>query len=355
VPSLYEGKLIQKSYDLYINSLNLACYYMLAAMASGEQAEAYLRKANDLEKHMEPFYRTKERLPIYGELVTKDGEVVQAKAYGFDRTDYQWSFALPVFRPFAPKEFRRFDNALFEDMKKDPTGMFISGYAGVLTSLDTELNSEDATMAALDYLVPQSVRPGKYLPMSNAVPEMVNVKDGDLYHDVRPIVFSIAPWLSAVTNLGVRRLPFGVAVRGTKYLEQVHHYEYKGGLLNVTYRGQGGISRVLVNGAPLEGTLQIPEDKIVKGENQVAVEMSPDAKAKDRLIGSTVRLDSAEGGRLRVYAFGKNTLMFKGLSGTVKIVSASGEPVEFKSEADGDVSWVDFPGRGEFVVTIEAK
>jgi hypothetical protein len=355
VPSLYEGKLIKKSYDLYINSLNLACYYMLAAMERGEQAEAYLRKAKHLEKRLEPFYRTEERLPIYGELVTNDGAVVQAKPYGLDRTDYQWSFALPMFRPFVPKEFRRFDNALSEDVKNDPTGMSISGYAAVLTSLDTELYSEDATMAALDYLVPQSVRPGKYLPMSNAVPEMVNVKDGDLYHDVRPIVFSIAPWLSAVSNLGIRRMPFGVAVRGTKYLENIHHYEYKGGLINVIYRGQGGIERVLINGQPLEGTLQIPEDKIVKGENKVEVRMTPEAKAKDSLVASTVRLDSIEGQRFAVHAFGKNTLTFKGLSKTIKITSVAGESIASKSESDSDITWVDFPGRGDFTVTLAEK
>jgi hypothetical protein len=44
--------------------------------------------------------------------------------------------------------------------------MFFSGYNAVLVSLDTELHNEDGVMAALDYLVPQSVQPGKYLPMA---------------------------------------------------------------------------------------------------------------------------------------------------------------------------------------------
>lgn len=355
VPSMYKGQLIKKSYDLYINRLNLACYYMLSAMESGERADVYLGKAKDLEKHLEPFYETKERLPNYGELIASDGAVVQAGPYGLDMTDYQWSFALPMFQPFAPKEFQKFGNSLYEDMTKEPTGMFISAYAAILTSFDTELYSEDQIMKALDYLVPQSVRPGKYLPMGNTIPEMVNTKDGDLFHDVRPIVFSIAPWLSAVSNLGVRRLPFGVAVRGTKYLESVNHYEYKGGLLDVTYRGQGEISRVVVNGKPLEGTLQIPEDRIVKGENKVEVEMAPGAAAKDCLIASTVRVDSVEGGGFRVHGFGKNTLTFKGLTKTVKVSSVGGAAVAIKSESEGDVTWIDFPGRGDFRVTLAAQ
>jgi hypothetical protein len=354
-PSLNEGQLIKKSYDLYINGLNLACYYMLAAMESGERADLYLKKANALEQHLEPFYQTKERLPIYGELVTDKGSVVQAKPYGLERGDYQWSFSLPMFQPFAPKNFRRFGNSLYDDLHADPTGMSISAYAAILTSMDTELYSEDQIMAALDYLVPQSVRPGKYLPMGNTVPEIVNMKDGDLYHDVRPIVFSIAPWLSAVSNLGIRRLSFGIAVRGTKFLDSIDHYEYAGGLLDVTFRGQGSVSRILVNGRPLEDTLQIPEDRIIKGENKVEVEMTPGGKVKDCLIASTVRLDSIEDRRFHIHAFGKNMLTFKGLTKTVQVTSIGGEPVFGKSESEGDITWIDFPGRGDFLVTLPAK
>ena len=354
-PSLYQGQLIKKSYDLYINSLNLACYYMLAAMESGERADLYLQKASALEQHLEPFYQTNERLPLYGELVTDKGAVLHASPYGLERGDYQWSFSLPMFQPFQPKNLRRFGNSLYDDLHADPTGMFISAYAAVLTGMDTELYREDQIMAALDYLVPQSVRPGKYLPMGNTVPEIINQKDGDLYHDVRPIVFSIAPWLSAVSNLGIRRLPFGVAVRGTKFLDRIDHYEYQGGLLDVTFRGQGSISRVVVNGRPLENSLQVPEDRISKGEHNVEVEMTPDAKLKDCLIASTVRLDSIEEGRLRIHAFGKNMLTFKGLSKTAKITSVAGEPVSAKTESDGDITWIDFPGRGDFLVMLSAR
>jgi hypothetical protein len=39
---------------------------------------------------------------------------------------------------------------------------------------------------ALDYLAPQSVRPGKYIPMAYTIPELVDVEDGQPFHDVRP-------------------------------------------------------------------------------------------------------------------------------------------------------------------------
>ena len=351
-PSEYTGKLIRKSYDAYINSLNLASYYMLSAMETDERAPVYLAKALALEKHMRRFYETSDRLPSYGDLVTDDGSIVKAAPYSMDQTDYQWGLALPPFHPFVPKNFRRFARALVEDIRRDPKGKFICGYNSVLTSLDTELHNEDEIMAALDYLVPQSARPGKYLPMANTVPEMVDIRDGDMYHDVRPIVFSSAPFLSAVANLGLRRLPFGIAVRGTKYLESIDHFEYKTGLVNVAYRGQGGIARVLVNGQPLEGSLQIPENRIVKGDNTVVVEMSPDAKAVNRLVASTVRLDAIEGASFRVHAFGQNVLTFKGLTKRVEVTSADGKRVAAQIETDGDVTWIDFPGRGAFEVRL---
>jgi hypothetical protein len=362
--SLYQGRLIRKSYDVYINSINLACYYMMSAMESGEKADIYLKKAKALEQNLEPFYKTSNSLPDYGELITDKGDLVEAKPFGMDAPDYQWSLSLPMFRPFQPKNFRRYQQSLLQDLKSRPGGMFISSYAGVLTALDTELHNEDDVMAALDYLVPQSARSGKYLPMPGAIPEIVDMTDGDMYHDVRPIVFSIAPWLSAVTNLGVCRLPFGVAVRGTRYLESIDHYEYGGGLLDITYRGQGTISRVIVNGQPLEGTLQIPENRIVKGVNRIEVEMTPGAMStaaqigsglNARLIASSVRLESVDGKRYHIHAYGQNTLTFKGLTMPVNVTTSDGKPVSLRTETDGDISWYEFEGRGQFVVTLGAR
>ncbi len=353
--SRYEGQLITRSYDVYINTLNLSCYYMLAAMETGPRADLYLQKAKALEGHLRDFYRTEDRLPAYGDLRAENGVIIRAKAYGMDRGDYQWALSLPPFRPFLPRNFRRFGQSLYEDLKSAPTGIFLSSYNAVLTSMDTELYNEDNIMAALDYLVPQSVRPGKYLPMPNTVPEIVNVQDGDMYHDVRPIVFSIAPWLSAVANLGIRRLPFGLAVRGTKYLDRIDHYEYRGGVIDLTYRGSGQIARVMVNGQPLEGSLQIPEDRLIKGENRVEVEMSPAVRRSDRLIASTIRLESVGSNRLQVRGFGQNVIAFKNLTKAVTVNSVSGESVPIQSEVDGDVTWIQFPGRGQFVVTLTAS
>jgi hypothetical protein len=48
-------------------------------------------------------------------------------------------------------------------------------------------------------------------------------------------------------------------------------------------------------------------------------------------------------------------LTFKGLTKTVQVTSTGGEPVFGKSESKGDITWIDFPGRGDFLVTLPAN
>ncbi len=67
----------------------------------------------------------------------------------------------------------------------------------------------------------QSNRPGKYLPMGGAMPEKIDIPDGLLYHDIRPQGFAIGSFLAAWSSLGVRRLPFGLAVRPTTAFQQL--------------------------------------------------------------------------------------------------------------------------------------
>ena len=207
-------------------------------------------------------------------------------------------------------------------------------------------------MRALDYLVPQSVRAGKYLAMPYTIPEIVDTEDGEPFHDVRPLVYSIAPWLSAVTNFGLHRLPFGVAVRGTRFLESIDQYAWRGGTIDVRFEGEGAIESVLVNSLPLRGTLQIPDGALAPGRNAVLVRMSPKAKEGERLISSTVRLVSVSGPRYAVVAYGQNRLTFQGLTHSVRITDASGRNVPARLESAGAFTHVSFEGRGGHTVRL---
>jgi hypothetical protein len=349
----YKGDSIVKSYDIYINSLNASCYWMLSAMQTGDKAEEYAQKAKALEAKIKPMYDYPGALPSYGQLITADGRSVTAEPYAMDLTDYQWGLSLPPFKVSLHKKYIEVQNALYKTLRTDPKGMFLCGYNSILTSMDNEIFSEDSIMEALDYLVPQSVRPGTFLPMANTIPEIVDVEDGDPFHDVRPLVFSSAPWFSAVTNLGVRRLPFGIAARATKYLDKLENYEFRGALIDFSYKGEGKISKLLVNGKELKGTYQLPEALLKKGDNKVEVFLSAASKPQNVLVSSTLRLLSANGGTYNMEAYGKNSVCFRGLNKNITITDASGKAVVFTLTDSEGLTWADFEGRGVMNIRIK--
>jgi hypothetical protein len=352
----YEGEAVTRGYDIYVNALSHAVYMMLAAATDGDKAATYLEKAKGLEEAMRRFFDTEGPLPSYGDLQVESGRVVATAPYGMDRTDYQWALSLPKFDVTSVENQREARAQLLRDLKSDPKDNFVCAWAAILTSMDTEFHDEKEIMDALDYLVPQSVRPGKYLPMAYSIPELVDVEDGQPFHDVRPLVYSIAPWLSAVTNFGLHRLPLGVAIRGTELLESIDRYRYRDSVLDVRFEGEGVLESVTLNGEPLRHTLQVPDGALRKGDNALVVTMAPGAPAGERLSSSTVRLDSAitESGvtRFEIMAIGQNRLTFGDLTREVSVLDASGTPVEVRAVPDGSFTHVYFDGRGSFTVTL---
>ncbi len=350
----YKGDTIVHAYDIYINALNYSVYYMLGMMTEDRaKSRAYFAKADTLEQNMRKFYNNDGPLPSYGDLLTIDGKIVESAPYGMDIWDYVWGLSLPPFKPNWPHKYKELDAQLLEDMTTTTRGYFLCVYFAQLTSMDTEIFDEKAIVEAMDKRVPASVRPGQYLPMPYAVPEMFNIKDGDPFHDVRPLVYSIAPWLSAVTNLGLRRLPFGVAVRGSNYLQEIDHYKYRDSLLNIRFQGTGGIKTVVLNGENMQGTYQIPENRLKTGENDILVKLEPNARGGNILIASTVQLLSMDLDTYIVKAHGKNILTFKNLDKIVSITDEQGSPVETSGQNMDNLTYVEFDGTGEFRIELE--
>ncbi|MDZ7377036.1 MAG: hypothetical protein ONB13_10485 [candidate division KSB1 bacterium] len=355
--SEYQGKTIVRSYDLYINLLCYSTYLMLSSMHSDPvKADVYYQKAVNLEKQMKGLFDTEDTLPSYGRLLTESGDSITAAPYGMELWDYVWGLSLPPFEPNWPQRYRDLREQIRKDMTTTSDGYFLCVYFAMLTAMDPAVHHEDELMAAMDKLVEYSSRPGKYLPMPYAMPEMFNISEENPFHDVRPLVYSIAPWLSAVTNLGLHRLPFGIAARGTKYLEKLDNYAYKGALLNVSFKGQGKVARLMLNGEPIIATLQIPENKLKKGANALVIEMAPDAHPKNRLVASTVQLRSATGGskpNFEVTAYGKNVLTFENLTKKITIIGTDGQPKRFEQTKMDNFDCIEFFGRGEFKVVLE--
>ena len=345
--------IVTRSYDIYINALNYAVYLMMASMTEGPEYATYVEKAERLERNMMKWYEKANPLPLYGDMQTRDHREITIPAYGMDITDYQWALSVPPFTPTLPVHYKKALRALHRDLSNKKLTHFICSYAAILTAMDNELFDEDSIMASLDYLVPQSVRPGKYLPMPYTIPEIVDMVDGNPYHDVRPLVYSIAPWLSAVSGRGVRKLPFGIAVRATRSLSGIDNYQYLDGTIDFSFTGEGNIKNILVNGEKIEGTWQLPDEKIKKGDNNIVVEMDPSVRPGDVLISSSVRLISASPGKYLIRAYAKNVLVFKNLSKQVIINDKNGTPVPFTTQQADHLTYVEFKGKGLYEVNLK--
>jgi len=354
----YEGNTIVRTYDIYVNYLHYSTYLMLSAMQETEEkADFYYQKAMALEENMVKFLDYEGALPSYGDLLTQSGDIITAKPYGMDIWDYVWGIALPPFRPNQPEKFKELREQVHRDMTTTEAGYFHCVYFALLTSMDTEIHNEDSIVAAMDMLVPMSIRPGKYLPMPYAMPEMFNIPDGDPFHDVRPLVYSIAPWLSAVTNLGLRRLPFGIAVRGTNYLDNIDNYEYMGSLVDVEFQGEGKLAKTMVNGRELKHTYQLPDAMLSESENSIIIELDESPDDSNILISSTLKMKSLEEKNdqviFRMKAFGKNVVSLKNLSREIQVFDEAGNQVETSVREFENKKVFEFEGRGDFTVVMK--
>jgi len=201
------------------------------------------------------------------------------------------------------------------------------------------------------------VRAGKYLAMPYTIPELVDQEDGDPFHDVRPLVYSIAPWISAVTNFGLHRMPFGIALRGTQYLEKLINYTYKNALLDVNYTGEGELNEIKINGQKLAHSYQIPDEILQDGENKVTVVMAAQTAPENILAASTIRLKNItevkNGVRFNIEAFGQNIMTFLNLEKNLEISDAKGEVRKIKTKKLDDLTIIEFQGQGDFQVVLK--
>jgi len=260
----WDGRVVRRSYDLYINALNWSAWRMLAAMAGPAEGPRWTAKARALEPFLKEL-ADGPGLPAYGELLFADDSRGRCPAGGLDPCDYEWSLSLPPW-DWAPHRSARWRRALLQELREKPAGRFLAGYFSVLAALDPLDVPANEIVAALEHVMHQCRRPGAKLPMPDTMIEMLDVPDGDLWHDIRPQAFSIGPFLAAVANLGVRRLPFGLAVRGSRHLKSIGHFRWQGQDLHFQFTGgEGPWAEVAAGGQSLPAhTLQLPEQWIAR-------------------------------------------------------------------------------------------
>jgi hypothetical protein len=247
-----------------------------------------------------------------------------------------------------------------EEARENPLGYFLAAYFSLLASLDPDQNSEAQTRDAIQYAAHQCYRAGEFLAMPNTVVELLDMVDGDLYHDVRPQAFSVGPMLATLSGLGLRRLPFGLAVRANQTVSHLSNYEFGASQIDVHFVGEGEISEIRVNGQVLQSTLQLPESVLQKGHNTVEVQMSAieSVQARPIWVESSARmLDVTHEENTTTYQFetlvSDNFIAFRSLpQNQLMLTDSNGAAIEYsRVEAEGR-SWIYFSSKGRLVLRI---
>jgi hypothetical protein len=323
---------------------------MMASFCTNpDTVQYYDEKAGSILKHLKPLFteHSVDSMPSFGYMLAENDELIVSDRHGMKASMPRNALTIPRLQPFGPKQYYKIKSQLLYDMQHESSGVLMKSLMTVLLSLDTQLFDEDEIMDVLESLVPQSVRPGKYLPMPYTIPEYVDTEDGNPFHDIRPIVYSAAPWLATVTNFGLRRLSAGFAVRPTKYLDSIYNIQFMNQLFSVHYDidSISGNTLLTMNGTDISHSWQIPVDSISEGKNILNLEPT-DKTIENILIGSTAKLfgyrKSENNIRYDIEAFGHNELQIKNPGKNIQIKTKSGKNVPYIAESVGEIGYYYF-------------
>ncbi len=326
----FEGTPITRFYDTYINVLMHSAYTMLAAITSGTASEAYTAKAAKLWDNVSVFFHQRVNgLPQYGELQLADGRRVMCPPWKLEVTTvYTWALALPSFVPVDDWDLIR--QKLLEHIVAHPTLFWINSLCAAIAGVDPYVYDERRLLDALETIRKETETPGPFLPMGGAMPEKLGAPQGNLYHDIRPQGFAMGSFLGALSSLGLRRLPYGLAVRATAAISKIENYPWRGKMLNFAFEGSQEKPALKVNGHNVPGTLQIPESSLSRDTNDIIV---AEGKPGILLLRSTIRLETVDesDGTLTYagYAFGLSEMSFNIPLPSLRLESDSGQQIPY--------------------------
>jgi hypothetical protein len=320
-----DGRRIVRSYDIYLNTLMHSVYVMLAAVGDSR----YEAKAEALWENLDPLYRNLQAgLPPYGELVAEDGTRISSRLSGPGNSTFFWALSIPNFLPLDDRE--AINATLLDIIMAEPEMHFINGVCAAITAADTWYHDEERLLAILIHIKDEALKPGPFLPMGGAMPEKLGAPQGNLFHDIRPQAFAMGAWLAAWSSLGVRRLPYGLALRPTKAFEKLVSYPWRGSVLDFSFDYRGRTPALEINGARVCGTLQIPESELVLERNAVRV---VEGLPGPLLLRSTARLDDVrtEEGRphYQLTCYGLTSLCFDELPEKIDLTDRNNNRVPF--------------------------
>jgi hypothetical protein len=350
-PLSWQGKEVMRSYDLYINQLAYSCYLMLAAMETGARADAFANKADKMEKYLEFYYKKSDVLPSFGTLYGEKGKLGQAEPFSLSADDYMMALSLPPFYPdYAAIHGIR--QVALRDLTARKKQLSWAGYWSFISGLDPLFQNEEDIVKAID----DGVAAASATQQAPYFSESVIENESNGVSGFAACSAPIGSLYAALANTGLRRTPFGLAFRPSRILNRLSQYEYKGRLLDVQFKGNGSIASISINGQTLSRTWQMPEAFLQDGVNEVQVNLGTEPAATGTLVYSTVRLENVKTtGAETVFemdGFGKNVVVFKNLSGQLKIRAADGTTIPFLTNKKNGFTYIECFNRGKMAMSV---
>ena len=273
-PAAHNGRRLKRSYDVYINLLQYAVLRMLAPHVDVKRRADMLAQCARIDAGLAPLWQQADG-PYgapYGWVQFADGgeELLPA----LDPTDHIWGLTMPPFTPpHMPVERirRKLADLAAAARPKSGMGSFLFGYTWPMLAADPAWRDPAQTLADFAALFPEVDRAGAFMPMRGAVPECVNIPDGDPFHDLRPCGFAVGQWIAVPYSLGLRRTAGNWAVRGTDALRRIPCQTLGRATAELTWTGGAPICGVRVDGKALEHTLVLPDDVLGAGHHRIEV------------------------------------------------------------------------------------
>ena len=354
----YEGKAILRAYEFNMNLNQYNMYLMLSSVTEEETSKKYLEKAHTIAK----FLNRLDSLNASAYYLLEDEGLVLIKRE--EGENEHGTFAIQNSAPasFSPNFHNYFINRMNDFKALDDeaiTDKFATGIYGRLAGLDNEFVNEDDIIQSIEVTLPYNVKASRFIPMPYSMVEYFGAEEGS-FHDIRPQAFSTAPYMAALVNLSIRTLPYGIALRGTKYISELKNFEYLNGRISVSYSGNGNkVKKILLNDKEIKHTLQIPDNLLKPGESSISVELNEKSDTPNQLVYSTVRLNEiineAHPVIYNINGYSQNILIFKNLDGKINIIDSSGKETDFQIHKYEEYSFIGFWGKGAYRVELRLQ
>lgn len=331
----HDGHRVLRSYDIYLNTLMHSAYCMLGALHADESlAEEYTAKAQHLWQRLEPLYADrKDGLPAYGDLLCEDDVVRRAFYWGPASSTYIWALSMPNFLPLQDRD--AVSDALLNALLRKPKMHWINGICAAIAAVDPWVYGEQRLLQVLKMIHAEAQQPGTFLPMGGAMPEKLGAPQGNLYHDIRPQGFAMAAWLGAWASLGVRRLPYGLAVRPTAAYSTLQSYPWRKATVHFNFQVEDAPLELRVDGLPVAHTLQLPQDLLSPGEHQIALRGSQPS-SEPLWLRSTVCLHAVAASPQSISyscsAYGLSEIVISHCPDSCRLIAENGTELEIEKD-----------------------